>query len=155
MTLDRIDKSILRELQSNARITNAELANRVGLSPSACSRRLDQLEHSGTIEGYQAVISNRAIGQTITAIVAITLEGQSETHLNAFEKAVANCPYVVACFLMSGDADYIVRVNARDMAEFEQIHKNWLSAMPGVARIQSSFSMRTVVNKANVDVASL
>ena len=155
MQLNSIDKSILNELQENARITNAELADRVGLSASACSRRLDNLEKSGTIEGYQAVISNRALGQTITAIIAITLEGQSEKHLAAFETAVAECPHVVACFLMSGEADYIVRVNARDMDQFEHIHKNWLSTLPGVSRIQSSFSMRTVDNRANVDVSNL
>ena len=155
MKLNPTDKAILNVLQNNARITNAELADRVNLSPSACSRRLDSLEKSGTIEGYQAVISNKALGQTITAIIAITLEGQSEKHLAAFEDAVAKCPHVVACFLMSGDSDYIVRVNARDMEEFEHIHKNWLSAMPGVARIHSSFSMRTVVNRANISIADV
>ncbi len=155
MPLDRIDKAILKELQENARLANIELAARVGLSPSACSRRLDQLQRSGTIEGYHASISNRALGQTITAIVQITLSGQSEDHLKAFERAIARCPNVVACFLMSGESDYIVRINARDMADFEHIHKNWLSALPGVSRLQSSFAMREVINRANVDVAML
>lgn len=155
MKINTTDKAILNVLQNDARITNAELAERVNLSPSACSRRLDNLESSGTIEGYQAVISNKALGQTITAIIAITLEGQSEKHLTAFEEEVAKCPHVVACFLMSGDSDYIVRVNAKDMEEFEHIHKNWLSAMPGVSRIHSSFSMRTVVNRANISIADV
>ena len=153
MKLDNIDLSILANLQIDARISNVELADKVGLSPSACSRRLDQLETKNVIENYQAVISNKALGQTITSIVHITLDGQSESHLQAFETAVADCPFIVACFLMSGEYDYIVRVNASNMAEFEHIHKNWLSVLPGVARIQSSFAMREVINRANIDIA--
>jgi Lrp/AsnC family transcriptional regulator, leucine-responsive regulatory protein len=153
MKLDKIDLLILQDLQKNARVPNVELAQRVGLSASACSRRLAQLEQSGVIEGYQAVISNKALGHTITALVHITLQGQSESHLQKFERAIVTCPYVVACFLMSGESDYLLRVNARDMEHYEQIYKDWLSALPGVSRIQSSFAMRMVVNRANIDVA--
>ena len=152
---DKIDRAILSTLQDNARISNVELAERVGLSQSACLRRVQLLEKQGVIEGYQAVISNRAIGQTITAIIQITLNGQSEEHLRKFEEAAAQCPFIVACFLMSGQSDYVIRVNARDMDHFEQIHKNWLSTLPGVSRMLSSFAMRVVVNRANVDIASL
>ena len=152
---DKIDRAILSALQDNARISNVELAERVGLSQSACLRRVQLLEKQGVIEGYQAVISNRAIGQTITAIIQITLNGQSGEHLRKFEEAVARCPFIVACFLMSGQSDYVIRVNARDMEHFEQIHKNWLSTLPGVSRMLSSFAMRVVVNRANVDIASL
>jgi Lrp/AsnC family leucine-responsive transcriptional regulator len=155
MKLDKFDLSILARLQQDARISNVDLADKVGLSPSACSRRLDQLEKKKVIENYQAVISNKALGQTITSIVHITLDGQSENHLRDFESAVANCPFIVACFLMSGEFDYIVRVNARDMAEFEHVHKNWLSVLPGVSRIQSSFAMREVINRANIDVSQI
>ena len=152
---DKIDRAILSALQDNARISNVDLAEKVGLSQSACLRRVQMLEKQGVIEGYQAVISNRAIGQTITAIIQITLGGQSEEHLRKFEEAVAQCPFIVACFLMSGQSDYVIRVNARDMEHFEQIHKNWLSTLPGVSRMLSSFAMRVVVNRANVDIASL
>lgn len=152
MKLDKIDTSILVALQDNARMPNIELANRVGLSPSACSRRVEHLETSGTIESYQAVISNKALGQSITAIVHITLDRQSGADYEEFEIAVANCPYIVACFLMSGEHDYVIRVNANDMEHFEYIHKNWLSTLPGILRINSSFAMRTVVNRANIDV---
>ena len=155
MKLDKIDLSILTQLQQNARISNVDLADKVGLSPSACSRRLDQLETNKIIEEYQAVISNKALGQTITSIVHITLDGQSENHLREFEHAVSSCPHIVACFLMSGECDYIVRVNAKDMSEFEHIHKNWLSVLPGVSRIQSSFAMREVINRANIDITSM
>ncbi|WP_075997988.1 Lrp/AsnC family transcriptional regulator [Salaquimonas pukyongi] len=152
---DKIDRAILSALQDNARISNVDLAERVGLSQSACLRRVQLLEKEGVIEGYHAVISNRAIGQTITAIIQITLNGQSEEHLRKFEDAVSKCPFIVACFLMSGQSDYVIRVNARDMEHFEQIHKNWLSTLPGVSRMLSSFAMRMVVNRANVDVSSL
>lgn len=155
MELDRTDRMILQALQENARMPNVELAERVGLSPSACSRRLQVLEKAGVIESYQAVISNKALGQAITALVHITLKGQSEEHLRRFESAVRTCPYIVACFLMSGESDYLIRVNARDMEHYEQIYKSWLSTLPGVSRIQSSFAMRMVVNRANIDVAML
>jgi len=153
--LDKIDRAILGVLQENARISNVEMAERVGLSQSACLRRVNQLEHDGVIESYQAVISNRAIGQQITAIIQITLNGQSEAMLGEFEAAVERCPYIVACFLMSGASDYIIRINAKDMEHFEYIHKNWLSTLPHVFRMQSSFSMRVVVNRANIDMANL
>lgn len=155
MKLDKIDLAILRELQGNARLPNVELAARVGLSPSACSRRLDHLEKTGVLEGYQAIISNKAIGQSITALVHITLKAQSEDHLEKFERAVKLCPHIVTCFLMSGESDYLIRVNARDMEHYESIYKNWLSTLPGVSRIQSSFAMRMVVNRMNIDVAML
>lgn len=155
MELDTIDFAILRELQGNARMANVDLAARVGLSASACSRRLDTLEKNGVIEGYQAVISNPALGQTITALVNITLKSQSEDNLEKFERAAKVCPHIVTCFLMSGESDYLLRVNARDMEHYEWIYKNWLTHLPGVARIQSSFAMRMVVNRANIDVAMM
>lgn len=150
---DRIDRMILGALQENARISNVDLANQVGLSQSACLRRVNMLEQEGVIEGYQAVISNHAIGQAITAIIQITLDGQAKQQLSAFEQAVEKCPFIVACFLMSGESDYIIRVNARDMNHFSEIHKNWLSALPGVLRLESNFALRVVVNRANIDVA--
>lgn len=155
MKLDKLDLSILNALQENARISNVDLANRVALSPSACSRRIEQLEKDGVIEGYHAAISNRALGQTLTAIVHISLDRQSNPDLDQFERAAAECPHIAACFLMSGEHDYILRVTARDMEHFEHIHKNWLSTLPGVSRVHSSFAMRTVVNRANVDVATI
>ncbi len=155
MKLDKIDTAILIALQENARTSNVDLANRVGLSPSACSRRIEHLEKNGTIEGYQALISNKALGQTITSIVHITLDRQSGADYEAFEKAVSDCPYIVACFLMSGEHDYVIRVNANDMEHFEYIHKHWLSTLPGILRINSSFAMRTVVNRANIDITAV
>ena len=148
MKLDHIDLAILRELQKDARLTNAVLAERIGLSASACSRRLDLLEKSGTISGYHARISNTALGHTVTVIVHISLSGQSEAHLSEFEAAVKACPNVQMCYLMSGEHDYILRVVARDLQDFERIHKEWLSAMPHVSRMHSSFALRNVTDRA-------
>lgn len=155
MKLDKIDSSILKALQDNARISNVDLANNVGLSPSACSRRVEHLEAAGVITGYHAELSSRAMGQTITAIVHISLDRQSSPDLDQFEQAAAASSHIAACFLMSGEYDYILRVTARDMEDFEHIYKNSLSNLPGVSRIHSSFAMRTVVNRTNVDVSIL
>ncbi|MEM7302137.1 MAG: Lrp/AsnC family transcriptional regulator [Pseudomonadota bacterium] len=150
--LDTIDTSILSELQENARLPNVTLADRVGLSPSACSRRLDALEKSGIIRGYHARLSSRALGHPIVVIVYMTLEGQSVSHLTAFEEAVKKCPNVLVCYLMSGTSDYLLRIAAKDLADYERIHKEWLSAMPGVARMTSSFALREVINRPSVDI---
>ncbi|MFK7901701.1 MAG: Lrp/AsnC family transcriptional regulator [Nitratireductor sp.] len=155
MDFDKIDRSILRELQTNARIANVELADKVGLSQSACSRRVAHLEQTGVITGYQAVISNKAIGHTVTCIIHITLSSQSEKAMLEFEQAAIKCPYIVACFLMSGESDYIARVNAKDMEDFENVHRNWVSTLPHVIRIQTSFAMRSIVNLANVDISTI
>ena len=150
--LDAIDRSILSQLQDDARLPNVTLADRVGLSPSACSRRVDALEKSGVVRGYHARLSSRALGHPIVVIVYITLEGQSVSHLSAFEAAVKECPNVLVCYLMSGTSDYLLRVAARDLADYERIHKEWLSAMPGVARMTSSFALREVINRPSVDM---
>ncbi|MCU0831929.1 MAG: Lrp/AsnC family transcriptional regulator [Rhizobiaceae bacterium] len=148
MELDRIDHAILAALQENARIPNAQLADKVGLSPSACSRRLDALEQAGAIRGYHARLSNRVLGHPVTVIVHMSLASQSERHLAEFEEAVKACPNVQMCYLMSGEHDYILRVVARDLEDFERIHKTWLSAMPHVVRMNSSFALRNVVDRA-------
>ena len=147
MQLDAIDLSILRALQEDGRMSNATLAEKAGLSPSACSRRLDILEKSGVIRGYHARISNAALGHSVTVIVHMSLSGQSETILAEFEAAVKRCPNVLVCYLMSGEYDYLLRVAAKDLADYERIHKQWLSAMPHVIKINSSFALREVVDR--------
>jgi len=148
--LDPIDLAILRSLQANARITNAELAEKVGLSPSACSRRLDILEKSGVIAGYHARLSQRTLEYRMIAIVHISLSGQSVKTLGEFEAAVRRCPNVLACHLMSGEYDYILRVAARDLEDYECIHRDWLSALPHVVKINSSFALREIIDRPNV-----
>ncbi len=144
---DSIDLKILRELVKDARISQVVLAERVGLSPTACARRLQQLEKAGLIRGYSAEIDATMLGYMMTVMVRITLERQNENALIAFEKAIAKCPDVMSCHLMSGSDDYLVQVQARDMEDYERIHKQHLSRMPGVERLHSSFAMRSVIKR--------
>ncbi|MCO6185869.1 Lrp/AsnC family transcriptional regulator [Rhizobium sp. L1K21] len=148
--LDRIDMLMLKTLQDNGRISNADLAEKVGLSPSACSRRLDILEKSGIISGYHARLSNKAIGYKMMVIVHISLSGQFAKTLSEFEAAVKRCPNIVVCYLMSGEYDYILRVAAKDLEDYERIHRDWLSALPHVVKINSSFSLREIIDRPNI-----
>ncbi len=150
--LDRIDMLMLKTLQENGRISNADLAEKVGLSPSACSRRLDILEKSGTISGYHARLSNKAIGYKMMVIVHISLSGQFAKTLAEFEAAVKLCPNIVVCYLMSGEYDYILRVAAKDLEDYERIHRDWLSALPHVVKINSSFSLREIIDRPNASL---
>jgi DNA-binding Lrp family transcriptional regulator len=143
--LDELDLAIIRELRADGRMSNAALAAAVGLSPSACLRRMRLMERRGTIRGYTVLLDAPGPQGAVTVIVQITLERQTEQHLARFEAAVKRCPEVVQCHLMTGIADYLLQVEARDAADYERIHKEQLSRMPGVARIQSSFAIRTVI----------
>jgi len=151
-TMDAIDAAILRILQQNGRIANAELAEKVGLSASACSRRVDILEKSGVISGYHARLSHKALDYRIMVIVHISLSGQFAKTLTEFEAAVKLCPNVLVCYLMSGEYDYILRVAAKDLEDYERIHRDWLSALPHVVKINSSFSLREIIDRPNVGV---
>jgi DNA-binding Lrp family transcriptional regulator len=151
--LDRIDIAILDVLQREGRISNAALAERVGLSQSACSRRLDNLEREGVIKGYHAELSNAALGHRMTVIVHISLSGQFEKSLTEFEAAVKLCPNVLSCHLMSGEYDYILRIAARDLQDYERIHKEWLTGMPHVIKINSAFALREVMDRTAIGMA--
>lgn len=150
--MDAIDAAILRILQQNGRIANAELAEKVGLSASACSRRVDILEKTGVISGYHARLSHKALDYRIMVIVHISLSGQFAKTLTEFEAAVKLCPNVLVCYLMSGEYDYILRVAAKDLEDYERIHRDWLSALPHVVKINSSFSLREIIDRPNVGV---
>ncbi|CAN7706847.1 Lrp/AsnC family transcriptional regulator [Rhizobium sp. LjRoot98] len=152
MAMDAIDAAILRILQQNGRIANAELAEKIGLSPSACSRRVDILEKTGVISGYHARLSHKALDYRIMVIVHISLSGQFAKTLTEFEAAVKLCPNVLVCYLMSGEYDYILRVAAKDLEDYERIHRDWLSALPHVVKINSSFSLREIIDRPNVGV---
>ncbi len=143
--LDDADHRILRALRLDGRMTNAALAEAVGLSPSACLRRLRLLETRGVIRGYTAIIEDTQPGDSVTVIVQITLERQTEDHLSRFETAVRRLAEVRECFLMTGMSDYLLRVEVRDAADYERVHKEQLSRLPGVARIQSAFAIRRVI----------
>ena len=147
MTIDALDRAILAALITDGRRSQVELADHVPLSPTAIARRIRALEEAGVIEGYQARISRKALGLTMTVIVQISLKSQNEELLAAFEKAAGAAPSVVSCHLMSGEDDYIITVLARDLADYERIHKEELSRLPGVARLRSSFALREIASR--------
>ena len=142
--LDAIDRKIIRLLQDDGRMSNSDLAAAVGLSPSACLRRLRLLEHDRVIRGYTAIIEADEVERPTTVMVEIVLERQTAEHMNRFEAAVRKCPEVRECYLMSGTSDYLLRIDARDAADYERIHREQLSRMPGVSRVRSSFTIRCV-----------
>lgn len=144
MEVDQIDRRILEALQKDGRMTNADLAEHVNLSASACHRRVQRLEKDGVIAGYVALLNPRKMGRRTTVFVEITLSGQADEVLDAFERAVARVPDVLECHLMAGSADYLLKVVAADTDDFAQIHRRWLAALPGVQTMQSSFALRTV-----------
>ena len=147
-TLDAIDRRILHELQENARISNADLARTVGLSPSPCLRRVRELEQSGDIRGHVALLSPPAVGLPVSVFIQVTLERQVEKALDVFEASVLDRPEVMECYLMTGEYDYLLRLVVADMADFERIHSQHLTRLPSVARVHSSFAMRTVTRAA-------
>ena len=142
--LDAIDRAILNALQNQGRISNAELAELVNLSPSACHRRVQRLEKDGFIKQYVALLNARKIGLPTTVFVEIRLSAQADEVLDNFEKAVARIPDVLECHLMAGTADYILKVVAENTEDFARIHRQHLTRLPGVAQMQSSFALRTV-----------
>jgi len=144
MSLDEIDRRILRALQRNGRMSNAEMSEDVHLSPSACHRRVQRMEKQGYIRNYVALLDARKLGVPTTVFVEITLQGQADEVLDAFEKSVARIPDVLECHLMAGTADYLLKVVAEDTEDFARIHRQYLARLPGVGQMQSSFALRTV-----------
>ena len=148
MALDAIDSKLLGLLRADGRMSNARLAEAVGLSPSACLRRLHGLEESGVIRGYTAIIGAETADHATVVIVQISLERQTDDLLRSFEAAVRKCAEVRECYLMGGMTDYLLHLEARDMADYERLHTEVLSRLPGVARIQSNFAIRDVLARA-------
>ena len=142
--LDAIDRRILGVLQADARISNAALAEAVGLSPSPCLRRVRALERGGVIKGYAALVEAGAVGLPISVFVQVTLERQVEQALETFERAIAGRPEVMECYLMTGDADYLLRIVVSDLTAYERFLKEHLTRVPGVASIKSSFALNQV-----------
>lgn len=150
--LDEIDRRILDELQVDGRISNQDLSERVGLSPSPCLRRLRQLESEGIISRYVALVEPAAVGLGVTAFVRIRLDAQDDRHLDLFETAVADFPEVMECYLMTGEADYQLRVLVGSLGEFEDFLRHRLTRIPGVAQVTTSFALRPVVYKTALPV---
>ncbi|OYD83986.1 Lrp/AsnC family transcriptional regulator [Azospirillum brasilense] len=142
--LDRIDRKILALLQQDGRMPNNELAERVGLSPSPCLRRVKALEDAGVIARHVALVDPVAVDLPVNVFVSVSLERQVEERIDAFEAAVMALPEVMECYLMTGDADYLLRVVVPDLASYERFLKEHLTRISGVANIRSSFALKQV-----------
>ncbi len=150
--LDRFDRAILHELQLDGRLSNSALAAKINLSESSCLRRTRRLEDSGLLRGYVALVDQSSAGFPDNVFVRITLHSQQQDDLAAFEAEVANLPEVMECYLMSGDADYLLRVIVADARDYERIHSQSLTQLPGVARVHSSFALRTVTKRTEMPI---
>jgi Lrp/AsnC family transcriptional regulator, leucine-responsive regulatory protein len=142
--LDETDRRILSELQQDGRLTLQELSERVNLSASPCARRIKILEQTGIIRGYTADIDEHQIGFGFSVFVSIKLDHQSDDRLVKFERAIAHCPEVVDCWLMTGNRDYLLRIAVADLNEFESFLTGRLTKIEGVASLESSIPIRRV-----------
>ena len=142
--MDDTDIRILRALQSDGRLTNQQLSELVGLSPSPCLRRVRALEEAGVIAGYAAHLDERVVGLPVTVFVSVKLERQIDTVLAEFEAAITRCPEVMDCFLMTGTQDYLLRIVASGLDDYERFLTQTLTKIAGVASIESSFALRRV-----------
>lgn len=148
MQIDRIDRKILSALVANGRATQHELGEVAGLSPSAAARRQKALEDAGFVRGYRADVNLRKLGFGATVMVTITLDSQSEEAMRAFEGAVTESPSIIRAHLMSGRNDYLLVVRAASIEDYEVIHRQEIARLPRVARIETAFALREVVNRA-------
>ena len=151
MKLDRYDRRILEELQRDGRISNQDLADRIGLSPSPCLRRVRALEESGIIRGYAALLDAKALGLNLMAILSISMDKHTPDRFERFDAAVAAIPEVLECLLITGrDADYQLKVIVRDMDAYQDLLLNTITRIEGVTGVHSSFVLRRVVERASL-----
>jgi DNA-binding Lrp family transcriptional regulator len=148
VTLDRVDSKILQLLSQDGRISWRDLAERIGLSLTPTLRRIRRLEEEGVISGYSARIDEQRLGFGITMYVLVTLERQTEETLKVFERRIADVPEVMSCYLMTGDADYILRIVVADLQSYQRFMLDILTRIPGVSRIQSSLAIKPVFQRA-------
>ncbi len=152
-SIDAIDRQILENLQNDARMRNVELAEKVGLSPSPCLRRVGNLEETGVIRGYATLVDAEAVGLPVSVFVSVTLEKQIEKTLEKFEKEIRARPEVMECYLMTGDADYLLRVVTADLGAYERFLIEHLTRIPGVASIKSSFALKQVAYRTALPIS--
>jgi Lrp/AsnC family transcriptional regulator, leucine-responsive regulatory protein len=150
LALDRIDREILKVLQTDARLPVVDLAERVGLSASPCARRIKRLEEQGVITRYATVIDQKAVGLPVSVFVNVTLERQVDGALATFQKAVLKRPEVMECYLMTGEADYLLRVVVADLDAYERFLIEHLTRVPGIANIKSSFALKQVAYRTEL-----
>ena len=153
MEIDRYDRQILRLLQENGRLSNQELADRIGLSPSPCLRRVRALEAAGVITGYRARVDARALGMNLMALVSISMDQHTPERFAAFEAAVKDIPEIMECLLITGQAaDYQLKAVVRDMDAYRELLLNRITRIPGVSGVHSSFVLQRVVDKTALPV---
>ena len=150
--LDPIDRRILREVQRDGRVTNQDLSERVGLSPSPCLRRVRRLEADGVIARYVGLVDPVAVGLPVSAFIRVRLHQQDDRHMALFEAAVAGFAEVMECYLMTGDADYQLRVAVESLAAFEDFLRQKLTRIEGVAEVTTSFALRPIVYKTALPI---
>jgi|TARA_R110002072_G_scaffold727_1_gene5269 Lrp/AsnC family leucine-responsive transcriptional regulator len=150
--LDAIDRKILKTLQADGRITNQNLADAVGLSPSPCLRRVKALEQQGVISGYTAVLDQEKVGLSLNAFISVKLEKQGEEQITTFEREMTAFPEVQECYLMTGTRDYLLRVVVRDLNAFEKFIKRKMIRIPAIASIESSFALTQVKRSRELPV---
>jgi DNA-binding Lrp family transcriptional regulator len=150
--LDRTDRAILAALQQDGRMANVALAARVNLSESACLRRVRALEQAGVIDRYVALLNQSAVGLPDSVFVEVSLTREQQEDLDAFENAVRKLPEVMECYLMSGEYDYLLRVVVANTADYERIHRENITRLPGVARVRSGFALRTVTKHTDLPI---
>jgi len=149
-TLDRTDYRIIQHLQNDARISNTDLANAVGLSPSPCLRRVKNLERSGVIKRYSSIIDAKAVGLPISIFVSVSLQSQERGGLEKFEEKIRSYREVMECYLMTGSSDYLLRVVVPDLDSYERFLAEKLTRISGVANIQSSFALKQVIYRTEL-----
>ena len=153
ISLDRIDKHILRLMQSNGRISNLELADQVGLSPTPCSRRVKRLEDSGIINRHVTLLNPEALGLNLTAIIGISMDRHTPDRFESFEKAIAHMPEIIECNIVTGQAaDFLVKVVVKDMRHYEKFLLGHLTRLKGVTGVHSSFVLRQLISKTELPV---
>lgn len=152
MNIDNTDRAILHELQLNGKLSNVILSGRVNLSESACLRRVKMLQDAGVIERYAMIVNQEAVGVSGNVFVEISLSKQQQEDLDAFEKSVRQVPEVMECYLMTGEYDYLLRVVVVDASDYERIHHHSLTSLPGVARVRSSFTLRTITKRTEIPI---
>lgn len=156
MKLDKMDRRILDVMQHNGSITNLELADEVGLSPSPCSRRVKQLEDAGIIDRYATLLSPEKLGLKLTAMAQVSMDRHSPDRLENFESELANLPEVISCSLFTGDsADYMVILLVEDMESYQKILLNKITTIEGVSGVKSSFVLKKIIDRTTVPLTHL
>lgn len=150
--LDEIDYKILHHLQNNGRMSNAELADKVALSPSPCLRRVKALDEQGIIERYVAIVNPKLIGLPVNVFINVSLQSQEQSQLKIFQQRIAECEEVMECYLMTGGSDYMLRVVVPDLEHFEHFLVEKLTSIPGISNIQSSFALKQLIYRTELPI---